>query len=96
MDKYIKAQDIINAFAEYLCAPLPRSVSYAKTIVDAIPAADVRPVVKGEWRRCELDDAPGFYTRPFIYYCDNCGQVTAVITNFCSNCGADMRGKEEI
>lgn len=29
------------------------------------------------------------------YKCNKCGEVDVVSTNFCSNCGADMRGKEE-
>ena len=48
--------------------------------------ADVRPVVRGKWRPYSpLTDT---------YECDKCGyQVIDEIfqTNFCPNCGADMR-----
>lgn len=69
-----------------------------------IPAADVRPVVRGKWvdnkgspvpwgeknKNCPIHSA----------YCSVCGEwLTAsdeyfVIGNFCPNCGADMREEE--
>lgn len=45
------------------------NVIYAETAqncIDALPAADVRPVVRGKWHN-------------------------RIKTNFCPNCGADMR-----
>ena len=51
-----------------------------------LPTADVRPVVRGKWRLYSpLTDT---------YECDKCGyQVIdeSFRTNFCPNCGADMR-----
>ena len=55
--------------------------------IKSIPAADVRPVVRGHW----IDGA-----------CSNCGFFTDVVMSrffsYCPNCGADMREqpKEEI
>ena len=53
-----------------------------------LPAADVRPVVRGKWRPYSpLTDT---------YECDKCGyQVIdeSFRTNFYPNCGADMREK---
>ena len=54
--------------------------------IESIPAADVRPVVRGKW----LQYSPLADT----YECDKCGyQVIdeSFRTNFCPNCGADMR-----
>ena len=49
-----------------------------------IPAADVRPVVRGTW-----------ITRPYMMgntqYCSLCGENYGMKHNFCPNCGADMR-----
>ena len=54
----------------------------------AFPAADVRENVRGRWRPYSpLTDT---------YECDKCGyQVIdeSFCTNYCPNCGADMRGK---
>lgn len=55
-----------------------------------IPAADVRPVVYGEWVKNEKQD------KESISYCSACGYPVSLFwaeSNFCPNCGADMRGK---
>lgn len=62
-----------------------------KKDIEAIPAADVRPVVHAKWIGVALGDAR----------CSNCGEVYGVCGglmgdyNFCPNCGADMREREE-
>ena len=61
-------------------------LAMARIAVCHIPAADVRPVVRGVWRRYS----------PFTdtYECSNCGEQVIdqqFRTNFCPNCGADMR-----
>lgn len=53
-----------------------------------IPAADVRPAVRGKWMpKNEIGDC--------CYQCSDCGFVRDAyildIGNFCPNCGADMR-----
>lgn len=67
--------------------PFPDGVDAVDTKdIDSIPAADVRPVVRATWRRYS----------PFTdtYECSNCGEQVIdkqFRTNFCPNCGADMR-----
>ena len=53
-----------------------------------LPAADVRPVVRGKWMNEERE---GFNV--FSAECDQCGKRTLAYFhyNFCPNCGADMR-----
>ena len=62
--------------------------AYIEEMIDSIPAADVRPVVRGKWRLYSpLTDT---------YECDKCGYLVideSFRTNFCPNCGADMREK---
>ena len=60
-----------------------------------IPAADVRPVVRGNW----IQDCD------YHFRCSACGDRWTVSNghpldvtngwNFCTNCGADMRGERE-
>ena len=53
-----------------------------------VPAADVRPVVRGKWKHDGSD-----WKNRFI--CDQCGYkwfFNAEEAHFCPNCGADMRG----
>ncbi len=51
---------------------------------DAIPAADVREVVRGKWK-----------VNPVYIKCSLCKEAFLLIPqNFCPNCGADMREVE--
>lgn len=61
-------------------------------IIDDIPTADVRENVRGEWLSGDCMGAS----------CSKCGEYFSFRTfsevhnfNFCPNCGAEMRGKEE-
>ena len=67
--------------------------------VDKIPAADVRPVVRGKW--LTGNDNPRTYGR-IRAMCGRCGAFALAemvnagsykeqLSNFCPNCGADMR-----
>ena len=62
------------------------------------PAADVRPVVRGKWKRVvDFTGVEAFgYKETMIvgYGCNVCGYEVDVSEgdyNFCPNCGADMR-----
>lgn len=54
----------------------------------AIPAADVVEVRHGRWER--VDYGNGFYN----YHCSSCRHIPRenIRSNYCPNCGADMRG----
>ena len=90
MSDYISREAAMRVIDElYVKRPLD-SDRFVLTGVGArleeLPAADVRPVVRGKWRLYSpLTDT---------YECDKCGyQVIdeSFRTNFCPNCGADMR-----
>ena len=58
----------------------------AARAIEAVPAADVRPVVRGKWE----------YDHWCEFKCSNCGAWSKSEPyhgreNFCPNCGADMR-----
>ena len=53
-----------------------------------VPSADVRPVVHGEW----LWDG---YNYRYPYVCNICGTYMDYKSNFCPNCGAEMRSNAE-
>ena len=48
------------------------------------PAADVRENVRGEWKHGDMPTYGG-------YKCSICGSNALNKSNFCPNCGADMR-----
>ena len=51
-------------------------------------AADVRPVVRGQWAQ-----VMGKYD--WMVKCSRCNGVPLETSNFCPNCGADMRGEDD-
>lgn len=55
--------------------------------IDAIPAANVRPVIYGKWE----------YVSFMTVRCSNCKETFHELEadNFCPNCGADMRGEDQ-
>ena len=60
--------------------------------IKSIPAADVRPVVRGKWVTPTVIGGRAFN----IPHCSACDGVPCGVdehTNFCPNCGADMREK---
>lgn len=69
------------------------------TYIDTAPTADVKPIVYGKW--IYLYDFDGLE----ICECNKCGvsqefdggifDVNSRRTNFCPNCGADMRKESE-
>ena len=68
-----------------------------KPIINSIPAADVRPVVKATWIIKEMQALfPGMDEHP-VFMCSECGyQIYDLFDNlkehhnFCPNCGARM------
>ena len=95
MTDYIKRDDTIKAlFARGMCyAPVQLE------IVQALPAADVAPVVHGEWLRVD-DDWNSLTT----IQCPICSEewcfetdddVSLLNYKYCPNCGAKMDGGNE-
>ena len=86
--KYIDAEDFFDVFPEIDRIPYS---SWAVTHI-----ADVRPVIKGKW----------IYKKDLKqFFCDQCEEPSLTeddryiygmdFSNFCPNCGADMRGEDD-
>lgn len=62
--------------------------NYIRVYLQAVPTADVRENVHGEWIDEQL--IPNDITGHMHGECSVCHKVR-IIDNFCPNCGADMR-----
>ena len=97
--KYIDADELISALNETIekhqnSDMFTRTVRAAKnmiTIIKQMPSADVVEVKHGEWIDEEID-CNGIFV---ITYCSECKEQCDYRTDFCPNCGADMRGETE-
>lgn len=69
-----------------------------RDMFEVFPAADVKPVVRGEWDEIERG---GLLNKYVLFRCTHCGNIFKVYEdtlnagrgdkNFCPHCGADMR-----
>lgn len=88
MDEYIKREDAEKCAEKIINHPIEDGFRDSIEILNAIhnlPAADVRLVVRGRWKR--VDPRSTVVT----FRCSECNYYAHVnATNFCPNCGADM------
>lgn len=90
-----------NAQRYVMCSSCPLGDAFNVIEVD-IPAADVRPVVRGHW--ISREEAEKIFEENYSDFpvgeCSVCGHCDWDCTesesfNFCPHCGADMRGEAE-
>ena len=90
MAEYIERE---KAYEAVLFATCGSGYQYEATCaIDLMPAADVAPVVHGQWidvgeRYDDYDEC--FYS---VFKCSNCGTTKEEYptSNYCPNCGAKM------
>lgn len=85
MDEYVSREAIKAAVSKRLNNSL--IIGWLVSIINAIPAADVAPVVHSEWK---------YFRKQGKAVCMNCSFERGVDDNFgkavaCPNCGAHMR-----
>lgn len=92
MTDYISRDAAIKrfTFATLDCLGMEPTIMASDVVaaLKSLPAAEVREVVRGKW----IDHQEG---RWIYAKCSECGTVHDVKSNFCPNCGADMRGEAE-
>ena len=88
MAEYISREDVTERLTEIF----KLQAETAKAIVEAIPAADVVERKKGKW----ISNALNREKTKTNWYCSECGNGVVCRDQFCSNCGADMRGEGDV
>lgn len=103
MAEYIKREDALK-FQDELEPCFCRSAITGEAFIatkDAdlvpflqnIPAEDVRPVVRGKWRKAYNPSfSPFDDSGAYIFFCSVCGKSYGHAYRFCPSCGADTRG----
>lgn len=92
MSEYIEREAVMKIIDDYgtthgsVLGSHSGAVDAVGDIIYNLPAADVEPVVHGEWVYDEFD----------IPHCSECGHevMPNLISPFCPNCGAKMDGEE--
>lgn len=63
--------------------------------MNKLPAADVKPVLRGKWMLVDTEDGDRDDTLLMTWGCNRCGKefktAGRMDFDFCPNCGADMR-----
>ena len=93
MTEYIKREDVHLALdSHYFTGELS-----LKETIDSVPSADVREIKRGRWSFDNIifTDADGVSRRAMWgYKCSECSGVCIGESNYCPNCGTDMREEE--
>ena len=88
IDEFIKRDTAYNYLTEYYNHRTDIQHQNLRKALNAIPSEDVVEVRHGKW----VFDGYN-YRDPYV--CNICGACTDYESNFCPNCGADMRGKDD-
>lgn len=103
MSDYIKREDARTLLTDfYREVVLKADINYARKVfgraievLNNIPSADVVERKRGEWLECGIDcilSEEGDYENIVtMYVCSECDSDYLERSNFCPNCGADMR-----
>ena len=88
-DEYISREAALTALQD---SDLFNTTERQLRAIRELPAADVAPVVHGQW----IDAYPDIEPNPMFMYgiCSECGfeQGISKYLNYCPNCGAKMDG----
>ena len=93
MDDYISRQTAIDVAIKMFNAWYGHSLLRTNEIrarFEQQPSTEVQPVRHGRWTLQEDRTKKLFGW----YICSECGAWIGEPTNYCSNCGADMRGEQ--
>lgn len=86
MSKYIEVDAVMRELErEVELADDWKTAHEIANVVKYFPTADVRPNVHGEWAKICWK----------AFRCSECKNISEYYTDFCPNCGADMRKEVE-
>ena len=94
MAEYIEREAVVKAFCESCSDYIDNKCTYEgvceTNVIATVPTADVQPVRRGKW--IEIAGYGGmcntYYQCPF----PECNTTESIPSNYCPNCGAELRG----
>lgn len=86
--KRIKAEE--NMFTPPYGVSGVYALRKAAVVLDDVEKGKLVERKKGKWDTVPMNDGIAHYT---LLKCSECGGLSAHPTNFCRDCGADMRGE---
>ena len=87
MNDLISRQAALGVMAK--CCDHVRPYMDAWEMLKNLPAADVVEVKCGKWVAADIENTDG--THSFYSKCSACDNIWIIATDYCPNCGADMR-----
>lgn len=91
MGDFIERQAVLNA---YDAVQRKNGPWRFETLIESVPAANVRPVVLGRWVKIYEDGEPAVEQHQVGVCCSKCMRMPEdkfTESDFCPHCGADMR-----
>ena len=97
MADYIKRETAYDTLTEYYHHSTDTQHEALREALRRVPAADVRPVVRGEWVISRTDYSWNSAEFPTHCKCSRCGREVPYQDkdNFCPNCGAKMEVQDD-
>ena len=87
----ISRQDAIETVGDWMVKEFGYlDINRGERLIDALEARPSADRPRGRWHYS--DGKPATIGQSFGVICDQCGTESEYCTNFCGECGADMRG----
>ena len=87
LKKEVSKKKVVGRFNTLSLIDAAPTIIWCSETSEGYPLMDLRPREKGKWIIHDRENLK--------YGCNQCGNLTNINSNFCPNCGADMKGGAE-
>lgn len=100
MSDLIKRSDAIEAYADIYWIDDRLNLAFREELdkidekIRNIPTVEIADRPRGEWKDTGKDPDHSHPLTAIWYRCSECGHGTNAKTNFCPDCGAEMKGED--
>ena len=83
----VSKKKVVGRFNTLSLIDAAPTIIWCNKTSEGYPLMDLRPKEEGKWIIHDRENLK--------YGCNQCGNLTNINSNFCPNCGADMKGGAE-